>query len=147
MASMMDMPRHHGPFMKRADFPMHYGLLIERHHVLFHPTLFGGWMIWKLFSFLFQLSMIIVGWIIWKTARRSSGWKWIGLALAAAGGVALLPKILLVPLILVAAYMVYKKRQSTNGVLSEEFAAFVPMPLQTEDFLDRWEEQMKKEEP
>jgi hypothetical protein len=134
-APMMEMPHHHGPF---GGHHFHHG----PRGGMMHP---GRMMIFGWFPLLIQLTMIIIGWIIWKTAN--SGWKWVGLGVMGAGLVALLPKILLIPLALFAAYVLYKKKkqESFSSTLAEEWTLSTA-PTMKRDFLDEWEKKIQKEE-
>lgn len=62
------------------------------------------------------------------------------------GIVALLPKVLLIPLALFVAYVMYKKRQPTTHVFNEDVVPFTVPTAQTSDFLDEWEKNIQKEE-
>jgi hypothetical protein len=131
---MMDMHPHHGHgAFEHHRFPHKGGMM--------HPN---GWMMFGLIPLLFQLAMIIIGWIIWKTANRSRVWKWAGIALMIIGFAALLPKILLIPLALFAAYFMYK--QTKRPVLNEELPSVTTPAMQQRDFLDEWEKKIQKEE-
>jgi hypothetical protein len=145
---MMDMPRHHGPFGGYHDFAFHHGPRGEWMHQ-------GGWMMFGFLPLLFRLAMlvigltmVIIGWIVWKTTNRSRVWKWVGLAFMGFGLMALLPKILLIPLGLLVAYVMYKqtKRQPVGNVLNEELTSFTVPTVQKYDFLDEWEKNIQKEE-
>ena len=146
---MMDGPRHFQAFNGQHGM-FHRGELGEHRHFAFHHgmrggMMEGGWMIFGVFALLFQLAMIAIGWIIWKTSKRS-GWKWAGIALMGIGIVALLPKALLIPLALFVAYVMYKKRQPTTHVFNEDVVPFTVPTAQTSDFLDEWEKNIQKEE-
>jgi hypothetical protein len=115
----------------------------------------GGWMMFGFLPLLFRLAMlvigltmVIIGWIVWKTTNRSRVWKWVGLAFMGFGLMALLPKILLIPLGLLVAYVMYKqtKRQPVGNVLNEELTSFTVPTVQKYDFLDEWEKNIQKEE-
>lgn len=146
---MMDGPRHFQAFNGQPSM-FHRGELGEHRHFAFRHgirggMMAGGWMIFGVFALLFQLAMIAIGWIIWKTSKRS-GWKWAGIALMGIGVVALLPKVLLIPLALFVAYVMYKKRRTTNHIFNEEVVPFTVPTAQTSDFLDEWEKNIQKEE-
>ncbi|WP_044894981.1 hypothetical protein [Bacillus alveayuensis] len=127
---MMDMTPHHGHgAFAHHRFPHRGGMM---------PP--NGWMMFGLIPLLFQLAMIIIGWIIWKTANRSRVWKWAGLALIIIGFVALLPKILLIPLALFAVYVMYKQTKRP------ELSSVITPTMQQRDFLDEWEKKIEKEE-
>ncbi|KXG08311.1 hypothetical protein AT864_03432 [Anoxybacillus sp. P3H1B] len=127
------------------DMPHRHDLFMGRHYVDHSPPMIriyeNSWAIWILFPLLMKWTMIISGWMLWRTAKSSSGWKWGGLALMGIGITALLPKILLVPFILFAIYMMYHKRQ-----VREEWPTVAPSSGQAIDFLDEWEKTIQKKE-
>lgn len=136
---MMDGPRHIQSFHGKPGMMGEHRVF---HHDMHHGMMAGGWMMFGVFALLFQLAMIAIGWVMWKTAKQS-GWKWAGVALMVAGLLALLPKVLLIPLVLFVAYMFYKKRQTKPN------APLEPMTVPTtpiHDFLDEWEKNIQKEE-
>jgi hypothetical protein len=65
----MDMPRHYGPF---AGHP-HFAFQGPQDHMM----MFNGWMMFRIFPFLFHLTLLLSGWIWWK---RKSPLQWLGLA-------------------------------------------------------------------
>ncbi|WP_199426762.1 hypothetical protein [Thermaerobacillus caldiproteolyticus] len=134
---MADIPRHYGPFVKHHHFAFHYG----PRDGFMEPS---GWMLFGIIPILFQLAMIVIGWIMWKTASRSRAWKWTGLALMGVGVVALLPKLLLIPLGLIAAYMIYKKTKYET--VNEDLSALAIPNVNQRHFLDEWEKNIRKEE-
>lgn len=133
---MMDGPRH-----IRA-FHGHPGMADGPRVFQAGGMMAGGWMVFGVFALLFQLAMIAIGWIVWKTAKQS-GWKWAGMALMGVGIIVLLPKVLLIPFVLFAAYMLYKKRQAKT---SESFEPMAMPITPIHDFLDEWEKKTEKEE-
>jgi hypothetical protein len=136
---MMDMPPHHGHgAFEHHRFAFHHG----PHRGGMMPP--NGWMMFGFIPLLFQLAMIMTGWGIWKTANRSRAWKWTGLAFMIIGFVALLPKILLIPFALFAAYVMYK--QTKRPVFNEELPSLTTPIMQQRDFLDEWEKKIQKEE-
>jgi hypothetical protein len=127
----MDMPRHYGPF---AGHP-HFAFQGPRDHMM----MFNGWMMFRIFPFLFHLTLLLSGWIWWK---RKSPLQWLGLALMAWGLIGLLPKWLLVPLAFGAAYLLAKRQQTQTGPIGTW-----PAPhIQTAHILDEWEKNIKKED-
>jgi hypothetical protein len=127
---MMDMPPHHGHgVFEHHRFP-HRGGMMPPH----------GWMMFRFIPLLVHLAMIMIGWVIWKTANRSHVWKWAGLAFMVIGFVALLPKILLIPLGLFAVYAIYKQTKR------RELPSLTTPIMQQRDFLDEWEKKIQKEE-
>ncbi|HZG59740.1 MAG TPA: hypothetical protein VEY68_04535 [Anoxybacillus sp.] len=56
------------------------------------------------------------------------------------GFVALLPKILLIPLVLFAVYAIYKQTKR------RELPSLTTPIMQQRDFLDEWEKKIQKEE-
>jgi len=136
---MMDGPRHIRAFHGQP------GMMGEHRvfrHEMHHGMMAGGWMMFGVFALLFQLAIVAIGWVMWKTAKQS-GWKWAGMALMGAGILALLPKVLLIPFVLLVAYMLYKKRQPKT---SEPFEPMAMPITPIHDFLDEWEKNIKKEE-
>ncbi|ANB60069.1 hypothetical protein [Anoxybacteroides amylolyticum] len=142
---MLDGPRHFQAFNGQPGM-FHRGEFGEHRHIAFHHGIHGGmmaggWMIFGMFALLFQLAMVVIGWIMWKTAKRS-GWKWAGMALMMASILALLPKVLLIPFVLVVAYMFYKKQQTK---MREPFEPMTVPITPIHDFLDEWERNIQKE--
>ncbi|OAT71388.1 hypothetical protein A7K69_15015 [Parageobacillus thermoglucosidasius] len=129
---MAYMPRHYGPFAPHHHFVFHYG-------PGFGFWEFGGWITIGMFSLLFQLGLLIIGWLLWKT---SGPFKWLGLAIIVWGMIALLPKWLLIPLAFIAIYSLYKKQEQK----ARPMATWPTPTIQKRDFLDEWEKTIKKEE-
>jgi hypothetical protein len=130
--TMMNMPPHHGPFAIRHHAAFHHGPEFEFWG-------FGGQITIGVISLLFQLGLLIIGWLLWK---MKGPFKWMGLAIMVWEVISLLPKWLLIPLAFIAIYSIYKKQEQKAEPLTTW-----PTPI-THDrhFLDEWEKTIKKEE-
>ncbi|ALF09472.1 hypothetical protein BCV53_05290 [Parageobacillus thermoglucosidasius] len=134
-----------GYHMPLAYMPRHYGPFAPHHHFAFHhgPGFgfweSGGWITIEMFSLLFQLGLLLIGWLLWKTSGPS---KWLGLAIIVWGVISLLPKWLLIPLAVIAIYSLYKKQERKAGPM----AAWPTPVMHDRNFLDEWEKTIKKEE-
>lgn len=111
-----------------------------------HGHMYGfGWM-----NILLETGLFAAGWVIWKLASGNRIRKWIGLALMAFGAVLLLPKVLILPLILVAAYFAYKIKRngdaSSASHAQTEAVNLSSLDSQKFDYLDQWEHNISKEE-
>lgn len=132
------MPRHYGPFAPHHHFAFRNGREFESWE--FNESWeFGGWMAIGMFSLLFQLGLLIIGWLLWKT---SGPFKWLGLAIIVWGMIALLPKWLLILLAFIAIYSFYKKQEQKAGPME----TWTTPVMHDHDFLDEWEKTIKKEE-
>lgn len=90
-----------------------------------------------------QAGMFVVGWIVWKLSNGNCIRKWIGIALM----ILALPKILVLPAILVAAYFAYKISRNGNASYAQtEAADFSSLDSHKLDYLDEWEKNIHKEE-
>jgi uncharacterized membrane protein len=125
---MMNMPPHHRPFAIRHHAAFHYG----------HE--FGGWITIGVLSLLFQLSLLIIGWLLWK--KTKGPFKWMGLAIIVWGVISLLPKWLLIPVAFIAIYSIYKKQEQK----AEPMTTWPTPIIHDRHFLDEWEKTIKKEE-
>jgi hypothetical protein len=134
-----------GHFMPMMYMPPLYGPFAIHHHVAFQygPEFgfwgFGGWITIGMLSLLFQLSLLIIGWLLWKT---KGPFKWMGLAIIIWGVISLLPKWLLIPLAFIAVYSIYQKQEQK----AEPMTTWPTPTIQERDFLDEWEKTIKKEE-
>lgn len=99
---------------------------------------------------LIQVSLFIIGWVTWKLAAGNRIRKWIGIVLMAWGAILLLPKILILPAILVAAYLAYKASRnedtSSENYVQAEAAGLSSLDSHKLDYLDEWENKTRKEE-
>lgn len=99
---------------------------------------------------LIQVGLFIIGWVTWKFAAGNQIRKWIGIALMVWGAILLLPKVLILPVILVAAYLAYKTSRSENAssanYVQAEAAGFSSLDSHKIDYLDEWENKIRKEE-
>ncbi len=125
---MMNMSPHHRPFAIRHHAAFHYG----------HE--FGGWITIEVLSLLFQLSLLIIGWLLWK--KTKGPFKWMGLAIIVWGVISLLPKWLLIPVAFIAIYSIYKKQEQK----AEPMTTWPTPIIHDRHFLDEWEKTIKKEE-
>jgi hypothetical protein len=127
----MDMPHYGGPFAGHRHFAFYQGPAgMMAPHV---------WMMFGILVFLFHLSLLVIGWVWWKTA---GSFKWLGLALMAWGLIGLLPKWALIALAFVAAYLLKKRQQQQTSSIGSW-----PTPsIQAAHILDEWEKNIKKED-
>lgn len=101
-------------------------------------------------SLLIQAGLFIIGWATWKLAAGNQIRKWIGIVLMVWGAILLLPKMLILPAILVAAYLAYKTSRNGNAssenYVQAEAAGFSSLDSHKLDYLDEWENKIRKEE-
>lgn len=101
-------------------------------------------------NILLEAGLFIAGWVIWKLAASNRIRKWIGIALMALGAALILPKVLILPVILAAAYFAYKISRNDNAssasYVQTEGAGFSSLDSQKLDYLDQWEHKISKEE-
>ncbi len=99
---------------------------------------------------LIQAGLFIIGWVTWKLAAGNRVRKWIGIALMVWGAILLLPKVLILPVILVAAYLAYKNGRNENAssanYVQAEAAGVSSLDSHKLDYLDEWENKTRKEE-
>lgn len=100
-----------------------------------------------LLGVLAKLGMIIGGWFVWVRGK-SSGAKMAGGILLAIGLLALLPTILAIPLLILLGYVLYKSVvKKENNVQELMTAEDLVVPSYTNrDFLDEWENKVRREE-
>ncbi|MFC6601102.1 hypothetical protein ACFQDF_03905 [Ectobacillus funiculus] len=101
-------------------------------------------------NILLEAGLFVAGWVIWKLAAGNRIRKWIGITLMALGAALILPTVLILPVILVAAYFAYKISRNDNassaGYVQTEGAGFASLDSQKLDYLDEWEHKIHKEE-
>ena len=99
---------------------------------------------------LIQAGLFIIGWVTWKLAAGNRIRKWIGIALMVWAAILLLPKVLILPIILVAAYLAYKNGRnedaSSANYVQAEAAGVSSLDSHKLDYLDEWENKIHKEE-
>jgi hypothetical protein len=142
----MDKPHYDGPFAEHHHFAFYQGgePFAGHPHFAFqgpqdHMMMFNGWMMFRIFPFLFHLTLLLSGWIWWK---RKSPLQWLGLALIAWGLIGLLPKWALIALALIAAYLLGKRQQQQTSSIG----SWPTSSIQTGHILDEWEKNIKKED-
>ncbi len=106
-----------------------------------HPFMFSGWGL----ALLTQIFLIVLGIILWKTAKNNRMKKWLGISLLAIGMILLLPKIILIPLAIFVGYMAYRSNKD-NKELSFSYDMNGQTVSSHSDYLDQWEKRTKMEE-
>jgi hypothetical protein len=114
--------------------------LLPSFHIgsLFAPIIvFVQWLIFLLLP----IVLIIAGYILWRSAKKNSLKKWIGITFFTIGLMMVLPKIILIPIILLAIYFACKNKNHKETSFSYDFHR---QPRSTNaDFLDQWENKLK----
>lgn len=111
-----------------------------------HGHMHGFWRM----NILLEAGLFIAGWVIWRLAAGNRIRKWIGIALMALGAVLVLSKVLILPVILVAAYFSCKIRRNDNASSASYVQTgavdFSSLDSQKLDYLDQWENKISEEE-
>lgn len=87
----------------------------------------------------------MVGAILWKVAKKGGFKKWMGIAMVGVGLLFLLPKILLIPIIVIGAYVAFKNKKSKETTVFS-YSTDGQAVTKNSDYLDQWEHKMKTEE-
>ncbi|MFS0879017.1 hypothetical protein [Metabacillus niabensis] len=91
-------------------------------------------------SLLVNIGIITLGWWIWKKANGETVKKWVGIILLLIGLWAILPKIIAIPLVLIALYITFRGSKSKETIFEEQVNATYPIyNTASHNILDEWE--------
>ncbi|WP_066058858.1 hypothetical protein [Robertmurraya korlensis] len=113
------------------------GMMVN-HSFLLVPFLLGV---------LVKAGLVIAGWMLWVRGK-SNGMKLTGGILLAIGLLSLLPTILAIPLLILLGYLLYKGAVKKEANVQELLTGDdLVVPSYTHrDFLDEWENKVRREE-
>ncbi|PAD70992.1 hypothetical protein CHH83_00700 [Bacillus sp. 7586-K] len=91
-------------------------------------------------SLLVNIGIITLGWWILKKANGETVKKWVGIILLLGGLWAILPKIIAIPLVLIALYITFRGCKSKETIFEEQVNATYPIyNTASHNILDEWE--------
>ncbi|WP_449536557.1 hypothetical protein [Ferdinandcohnia sp. Marseille-Q9671] len=144
-----------GQFIVHALMFSHHGMGAFRHHggprgfhhdvqvgnILGNPFAITGWAV----AIVLPIALILIGFVLWKSAKNNGLKKWAGISILVTGMILLLPKVILIPLTLIVAYMACKSKHN-NGQVDFSYDGNGQAVQSNTDFLDHWEKKTKMEE-
>jgi len=100
-----------------------------------------------LLGVLAKAGLVIAGWMLWVRGK-SKGMKLTGGILLALGLLSLLPSILAIPLLILLGYLLYKSAVKKDTNVQELMTGedLVVPSYTNRDFLDEWENKVRREE-
>lgn len=100
-----------------------------------------------LLGLLAKAGLVIAGWMLWVRGK-SNGMKLTGGILLALGILSLLPTILAIPLLILLGYLLYKSAVKKDTNVQELMTGedLVVPSYTNRDFLDEWENKVRREE-
>jgi hypothetical protein len=100
-----------------------------------------------LLGVLAKVGLVIAGWMLWVRGK-SNGMKLTGGILLTLGILALLPTILAIPLLILLGYLLYKGAVMKDTNVQELMTGedLVVPSYTNRDFLDEWENKVRREE-
>ncbi|MCM3602237.1 hypothetical protein M3175_16005 [Robertmurraya korlensis] len=100
-----------------------------------------------LLGLLAKAGLVIAGWMLWVRGK-SNGMKLTGGILLALGILSLVPTILAIPLLILLGYLLYKSTVKKDTNVQELMTGedLVVPSYTNRDFLDEWENKVRREE-